>query len=80
MDYSAETRDDLERRVRESERELAVLRELTVESWVKIALAGDLAVAARPADQGAVEQELAAMRETLSWRVTAPLRAVRRRM
>lgn len=60
--------------------ELAVLREQTIESWLTIAIAGDIVASARPQDQDALQRELQAMRETVSWRVTAPLRAVRRRI
>ena len=60
--------------------EVEALRLATFDTWLALAMAGDLVSSARRPDQGAIEQELRAMQETLSWRITAPLRAVRRRM
>jgi hypothetical protein len=72
--------EKLELQLAEAQSELSALREATIDSWLTIALAGDLVASARRPDQGAVEEQLRAIQETLSWRITAPLRAVRRRM
>ncbi|WP_167136745.1 hypothetical protein [Diaminobutyricimonas sp. TR449] len=62
------------------EAELAALRAATVDNWLKVALEGDLNSSLPRADESALEEELRRMRQTLSWRITAPLRAVRRKM
>ncbi|MBC7761474.1 MAG: hypothetical protein H7201_06685 [Candidatus Saccharibacteria bacterium] len=85
-DISDATRDlelrleKAENELEKAENELVALRGLTGEAWLTIALAGDVVSSERRPDQGAIEEELRAMQETLSWRITAPLRAVRRRM
>lgn len=60
------------------EAEVAVLRAATLDHWIRVGLSRD---SSSPAfmDKGAIEQELHAMRESMSWRITAPLRAVRQR-
>ncbi|MBE7191628.1 MAG: hypothetical protein INR66_04005 [Gordonia polyisoprenivorans] len=61
-------------------RENDAMRSSTVDAWLTIALAGDVVASARRPDQGAIEEQLRLMQDTLSWRITAPLRAVRRRL
>jgi FkbM family methyltransferase len=67
---------DCERRAAEADglrAELLRWRGIALERWS----AGT--GAARPADDGSAQAELDALKQTLSWRVTAPLRAVRSR-
>jgi len=61
-----------------TEAELIALRKSTVDHWLSVAL-GDEGTSPRLMDKRAVEQELEAMRSSISWRVTAPLRVIRRR-
>jgi FkbM family methyltransferase len=63
---------DLEREVAELRRELVHWRGAVLERW-----AGALAPAASPPADASAQAELEAMRRTVSWRVTRPLRAVR---
>lgn len=59
-----------------TEAELIALRKSTVDHWLRVAL-GEEGSSPRLADKRAVEQELEAMRASISWRVTAPLRVIR---